>query len=193
METAGLEPVTSCVWRDHGKLFDDFWYFLTVFAPFYILFKHLCPRCFRVVRGGVWYALWSEPLPTPCRCLLPIGSGSGFHVTDCLDCNSEDSMRQVIPVPLAAQELGAVNKNRNWSDKYTAAHRTTSLLWIMPKGFLSQTLFMCFRPQPPDSLQNIWFILFGRIISVNSVSFLGVRTIEIRFLISFRQITWVPS
>ena len=23
---------------------------------------------------------------------------------------------------------GAVNKNRNWSDRYTAAHRTTSLL-----------------------------------------------------------------
>ena len=53
----------------------------------------------------MWYALWSEPLPTPCRCLLPIGSGSGFHVTDCLDCNSEGGIKQVISMLSTAQEL----------------------------------------------------------------------------------------
>lgn len=86
--------------------FEHFRPFLAVSAPLHFIFGPLWPCCFRVVRGGVWWGLWSETLPSPCRCLLPTGTGSVFHISDCLHCTSESRMKQVISVPSAAQKIG---------------------------------------------------------------------------------------
>ena len=64
--------------RTSGTFSNDFGSFLTVFAPFHILFDPLCPRCFRVVRGGVWYALWSEPFPALAGVFYRQGRGAFF-------------------------------------------------------------------------------------------------------------------
>ena len=98
--------------RPHGPeqepetFFNHFGPFLAVSAPFHIFFEPLCPRCFRVVRGGVWYALWSVTLPSPCWCLSPAGTGSVFHASAGLHCTSEGGIQQVLSAPSAAQKLG---------------------------------------------------------------------------------------
>lgn len=56
----------------------------------------LCPCCLHV----------DKTLPSPCRCHLPTGAGSVFHVSDCLYCNSEGGIKQFISAASTAQESG---------------------------------------------------------------------------------------
>ena len=45
-------------------------------------------------------------LPSPCRCLLPTGTGSVFHASDCLDCTVKAKIKQIFSAPSTVQKMG---------------------------------------------------------------------------------------
>ena len=74
-------------------------------ARFLFLSATLWNSNLHVLRRRLWCVLWSETLPALCRKWLPGLDGEHFHASDCLHCNSEIKIKQVISVPSIPQKL----------------------------------------------------------------------------------------
>ena len=114
VRVAGFEPTASWTRTRPANFFQSFLVIFGHFIPLRILFEYLRSRCFRVLRRSVWYVLWSETLPSPCRCLSPTGTRERFSCSFTVNFNSTDTIKQIIFAPPTAQELGSCKQKKRF-------------------------------------------------------------------------------